>query len=164
MTHPMFQRIASFYLPAVERLEHWTRPIFLLIVRVVWGFQFAQRGWGKLNNHAAVAQWFGEDLGIPFPELNAWMAGGTEFFGGILLLLGLGGRVVAIPLAYTMCVAYATSDLEAVQGVTLTDWDSFLEAAPFLFLFAALIVLVFGSGPLSVDGLIHRTWKKANPS
>lgn len=150
---------AGAYLAAAEALEVWARPVLLLAIRLCWGFQFFQTGWGKLENHERVARWFGEDLGIPFPGLNAWMAGGTECFGGLLLLVGLGGRVVALPLAFTMCVAFATSDREALAAITLTEWDSALEAAPFLFLFASVIVLVLGSGPLSLDGLIDRWWR-----
>lgn len=152
-------KVAALYLAGTEALETWARPVMMLVIRVCWGFQFYQTGWGKLTNHEKVARWFGEDLGIPFADLNAWMAGGTECFGGLLLLVGLGGRVVAIPLAFTMLVAFATSDREALAGITLTNWDSALEAAPFLFLFASVLVIVFGSGPLSVDGLIDRWWR-----
>ena len=118
-----------------------------------------QTGQGKLTNHDAVANWFATDLSIPFPHLNAWMAAGTEFFGGLLLMVGLGSRLAAAPLAFTMLVAFATSDLDAVRGNSLTQWDSLLEAGPFLFLLASLIVLMFGPGALSIEALIARWWK-----
>ncbi|GMM84678.1 DoxX family protein [Pseudoalteromonas sp. MTN2-4] len=55
-----------------------------------------------------VVTWFGNSewgLGLPFPELLAFLAGWTEFLGGWLLLLGLLTRLISIPLIFTMLVA-----------------------------------------------------------
>lgn len=55
-----------------------------------------------------VINWFGNPdwgLGLPFPALMAFLAVGTEIFGAISLLLGLGTRWMAIPLMVTMAVA-----------------------------------------------------------
>src|SRR5216683_7295041 len=70
---------------------------FLLAVRLYWGWQFAQTGWGKLTNIGKVVNFF-TDLGIPAPVLNAYFVSGLEFAGGLLLLLGLGSRLIALPL------------------------------------------------------------------
>src|ERR1700744_705982 len=43
---------------------------FLLAVRLYWGWQFAQTGWGKLHNLARITEFF-RSLGIPFPAFNA---------------------------------------------------------------------------------------------
>lgn len=67
-----------------------------------------QAGYNKLSNFSDTAAWFGNPdwgLGLPFPELMVALAAGTEFFGGALLIIGLGTRLVAIPLAFTMFVA-----------------------------------------------------------
>lgn len=58
-----------------------------------------------------VVGWFGNSewgLGLPFPDLLAFLAGWSEFLGGWFLLLGLLTRIVAIPLMFTMLIA-ATS-------------------------------------------------------
>lgn len=58
-----------------------------------------------------VVAWFGNTewgLGLPFPDLLAFLAGWSEFLGGWLLLVGLFTRLVSIPLMFTMVVA-ATS-------------------------------------------------------
>ncbi|CAM3972471.1 DoxX family protein [Pseudoalteromonas byunsanensis] len=58
-----------------------------------------------------VVNWFGNEqwgLGLPFPDLLAFMAGWSEFLGGWLLLIGLFTRVVSIPLLFTMFVAATT--------------------------------------------------------
>src|SRR5271163_4871603 len=82
---------------------------FLLFVRVYWGWQFAQTGWGKLHNLPHVIEFF-TSLGIPAPAANAYFVSTLELVGGILLALGLGGRLIATPLAIDMLVAYATAD------------------------------------------------------
>ena len=64
-----------------------------------------------LGSKTTVA-WFGNPdwgLGLPFPEFMAAMAGGTEFFGGWLLLFGFATRLIAIPLMVTMVVAAVTA-------------------------------------------------------
>lgn len=129
---------------------------FLLLVRLYWGWQFIQTGWGKLNNIPKVTGFFTE-LGIPFPGLNAHFIAGLEFFGGVLLVLGLASRLIAVPLTINMLVAYITADREALFSV-ISDPDKFYAAAPYTFLVASLIVLIFGPGKFAVDAWI--AWKR----
>ena len=132
----------------------------LLAVRLYWGWQFFQTGKGKLMNLDQTAEFF-QTLSIPLPKLNAAMAGATECFGGLFLLMGLGSRLVSLPLMFTMIVAYLTADLEAVKNI-FRDPDTFVEAAPFLFLFASLLIFVFGPGAFSLDHLIRKRLAKRN--
>jgi putative oxidoreductase len=131
----------------------------LLVVRLYWGYQFFLSGKGKLADLGPVTEFFG-GLGIPFPGFNAALAGTTECVGGLLLLVGFASRLVSLPLAFTMIVAYATADSDALKAI-FSEPDKFFEAAPFLFLFASILVLVFGPGKFSIDALIAR---KAAPS
>jgi putative oxidoreductase len=85
--------------------------------------------------------------------LNAVMAGGTECVGGALLVVGLGSRLVSVPLAATMIVAYVTADNEALRAI-VSDPEKFTSAAPFMFLLVALIVLAFGPGTFSLDRVL----------
>jgi putative oxidoreductase len=128
------------------------------VVRLYWGWQFFVTGKGKLSNLGQVAQFF-ESLGIPLPALNAFLAGTTECLGGLLLLVGFASRLTAIPLIFTMIVAYLTADLDAVKGIFIEP-DKFLSADPFLFLLASLMVLIFGPGKFSVDALFGRLFRK----
>jgi len=129
---------------------------FLLLVRLYWGWQFIQTGWGKINNIPKVTGFFTE-LGIPFPGLNAHFIAGLEFVGGVLLVLGLASRLIAVPLTINMLVAYITADREALLSV-ISDPDKFYAAAPYTFLVASLIVLIFGPGKFAVDAWI--AWKR----
>lgn len=135
---------------------------FLLAVRLFWGFQFAQTGWGKLFGQGLpkVAEFFGS-LGIPLPYVSAIMASTTELVGGVLLILGLGTRLATLPLIFTMIIAYLTTEMDAVRGL-FSNPDDFLKATPFLFLFACLILLIFGPGMFSVDYCLKRKFGAAD--
>ena len=134
---------------------------FLLVVRLYWGFQMMQTGWGKLHNLAKVTDFF-TSLGIPLPALNAPFIVGLEFLGGILIMLGLGSRLVALLLSCDMLVAFITADREALFSV-FSDPDKFYAAAPYTFLLAFLIVLIFGPGRLSLDALLARRMSRVEP-
>lgn len=131
---------------------------FLLFVRVYWGWQFWQSGWGKLQDISKPIGFFTE-LGIPFPVFNAWFVSLLECVGGILLIVGLASRLISIPLVIDMAVAYITADREALKAI-FSEPDKFYAAAPFTFLVASLIVLLFGPGAVSLDYLIARYVKK----
>ena len=131
---------------------------FLLAIRLYWGWQFAQNGWGKLHNLAKITDYF-RSLNIPFPAANAHFIAGLEFFGGLLLIVGLGTRLVGLLLAANMMVAYWTADHDALVSV-LSDPGKFYIADPYTFLFASLLVLIFGAGLLSFDALIMKRLKE----
>lgn len=141
----------------LDRAASFLADPFLLGIRLYWGWQFFQTGKGKLSDISAPTAFFTE-LGIPFPQLNAYMAGGTECFGGLLLLLGLFSRVTCVPLICVMLVAYGTAHLDVVKTIW-SDSDSFVTAPPFLFLLAVLTVFIFGPGKFSVDALLRRREK-----
>jgi len=127
---------------------------FLLIIRLYWGWQFFLTGKGKLMNLDRTANFFAS-LHIPMPRLNAVLAGSTECFGGLLLLLGLGSRIVTIPLIFTMIIAYATAESDKLHHL-FSKPDEFVSADPFLFMLTAIIVLIFGPGVFSLDALLAR--------
>jgi putative oxidoreductase len=98
---------------------------------------------------------FFQSLNIPMPRLNAIMAGSTECIGGLLLWLGLGSRIITVPLIFTMVIAYLTADSDKVKGI-FNNPDAFVTAAPFLFLLAAVIIWIFGPGIFSLDAIIAK--------
>lgn len=79
-----------------------------LLLRLYLAPVLMQAGWNKLSAFEGTVQWFEHSLGLPFPTLMAALASGTEFFGGIALLLGLATRWIALPLMVTMLVAIVT--------------------------------------------------------
>lgn len=136
-------------LDAFDRFASHLQAPLLFLLRVYWGVSFAQTGWGKLMHLERTTEFFAS-LNLPAPKLNAIAAGSTEMLGGVLLALGLFARPAAVPLTFTMIVAYLTADREAVQAI-FSDTDKFTGAAPFLFLLVSLLVLAFGPGKWSLD-------------
>src|SRR5271169_3840987 len=82
---------------------------FLAIVRLYWGWQIAQNGWGKLHNLAHVTEFFAS-LGLPAPGPTATFVATLEFLGGLLLAIGLFSRFIGLVLTIDMLMAYITAD------------------------------------------------------
>lgn len=130
------------------------QDIFLLIIRVYWGYSFMMTGLGKFNNWDRTLEFF-TSLNIPVPSLNVAMASGTEFFGGVCLLIGFLSRLTTVPLIFTMLVAYLTAHRSELFGL-FSNPDDFFAAPPFLFIYASIIVLLFGPGKYSADAVITK--------
>jgi len=162
MTRRTIFSFAAISYQWIITVASWLQAVFLLIIRLYWGWQFHVTGMGKLNDIPKVTGFF-QGLGIPFPEFNAYLAGATECFGGLFLLVGLASRVTTIPLIVTMVVAYLTASPDAVKHI-FSKPDDFVTADPFLFLLAAVIVFLFGPGLISLDGLIGRILKRLAPA
>ena len=87
-----------------------------------------QAGYNKLSHFSDTAAWFGNPdwgLGLPMPEVMVGLAAGTEFFGGMLLILGLATRLISIPLMVTMLVAAFTVHWEN-GWLAIADVNSWL--------------------------------------
>lgn len=100
-------RRADFLAPLLLRL--YLAPVFWVA---------ANNKWNPLDPDSSLQStidWFANPdwgLGLPFPELMAALAWGAEYFGAILLLLGLAVRLISIPLMVTMLVAAITVHLQ----------------------------------------------------
>jgi putative oxidoreductase len=127
---------------------------FLLLVRLYWGWQLIESGWGKLHNLPKVIEFF-TSLGLPAPAPTAVAISCLEFFGGIFLAVGLLTHLTALALTINMIVAYVTADREALFSI-FSDPDKFYAAAPYTFLIASLIILIFGPGKIAMDNLLRR--------
>ncbi len=130
---------------------------FLLLLRLYFFWPLAHNGWDKLHNLGRVTNYF-SSLGIPMPAVNAAFISTLECVGGVLLILGLGSRLIALLLTGDMLVAYITADRGALMSV-ISDPDKFTGAAEYTILFASLLVLIFGPGRFSVDAILARRVK-----
>jgi putative oxidoreductase len=133
-------------------LVSYSKSPFLLLVRLYWGWQLAQSGWGKLHHLSSVGEYFAT-LGLPMPAQMAVFIACVEFFGGIFLALGLASRMTGLVLTVNLTMAYLIGDREALLSF-FSDPDKFTAAAPFAFLVVALVVLIFGAGGISADTAI----------
>jgi putative oxidoreductase len=138
----------------LARVGGWLQSPLLLVIRAYWGWQFFLTGKGKLGDLSRPTAFFAR-LHIPHPHLNAIVVGSTECFGGLLLLAGLGTRFITPIFIFEMIVAYVTADPKAFHAF-FSDPDTFTSASPFLFLYASVLIFVFGPGCFSLDALIFR--------
>jgi putative oxidoreductase len=127
------------------------------LIRLTLGVVFIQSGWGKLHNLEKITEYF-NDLHIPMPGLNARVSSSFEFFGGLLFLVGLGTRLVSLPLAFIMVIALITARHDDIQGFTsllgiTPEWD---------YLVMFLVVAIIGPGALSIDGFLARRFGRAS--
>jgi putative oxidoreductase len=151
----LIRRLHAWFVQIVSYLQS---PL-LLVVRLYWGWQLAETGWGKLHNLAKVTDFF-TSLGIPHPGTTAAFVAFVEFAGGILLAIGLFSRVIGLALAIDMLVAYITADREALFSF-FSDPGKFYSADPYTFLAASLLILIFGPGLFALDTLIVRLADKS---
>lgn len=118
----------------------------LSVMRIIFAFQFMQHGAQKLFNFPIAKA--GAPLEL-FSKMGA--AGMLEFFGGLLLLLGLFTRPVAFLLAGEMAVAYFMAHFPRGFWPIANNGE-----AAVLFCFAYLYLSVAGGGPISLDRLLRR--------
>ena len=103
----MLATASRHYQSGLKGLRHFD-GIAPLLLRLITAPVMMEAGWNKLMAFESTVSWFGNSLGMPFPEVMAALATSAELFGGALLLIGLGTRIVAVPLMITMVVAAVT--------------------------------------------------------
>jgi len=121
-------------------------PRLLSVLRIVTALLFMQHGSQKLFGVPAAQQ-----AATPPLFSMIWIAGVLELFGGLLILLGLFTRPVALILAGEMAVAYFM--VHAPQGFwPLLNRGELAALYCFIFLYLAAA----GGGPWSIDHLWRR--------
>ncbi len=132
------------------------RPIFrdiaLLVFRLVLGGVFVAHGVDKFYL-SGITQTTGQfsALGIPQPKLSAYLAAVAEVLGGAMLAVGLLTTFVASVLALLMVAAMYFVHLSQGFFVTGGGFEYVL-----VLIVSLLMIVVFGSGRASVDGILAR--------
>jgi len=126
------------------------QDLSLLFLRLILAYGFYMPAVNKWKNMEGIAQWF-DSMNYPLPLLNAYLAGTTEAAGVLLLLLGLGTRLVSIPLMFTMLVAIFTVHMG--NGFAAGDNGFEIPLYYFLMLF---VLMAYGSGKYSIDFIMKK--------
>lgn len=124
----------------------------LLVLRVVVGAIFAAHGAQKIFEFTlpgTIGSFAG--MGVPLPEIAGPVVAFVELIGGILLILGLLTRPVAILLAIDMIVALVAVHLPA--GLWVGDGGYEFVAVLGA---AALALALTGAGRFSLEGAFLR--------
>lgn len=113
------------------------------ILRIIAGFLFICHGSQKLLGYPPLP------AGINLPWHILWIAGPIEFFGGILIMIGLGTRWAAFLASGEMAYAYWTAHAPAAI-LPLVNRGELAVVYCFIFLFFS----AYGGGIWSIDSLI----------
>ena len=153
---PLVSNLKNAYLGCSAALSRLQSPL-LLAVRLYWGFQFAQDGWGKLTHIDKVTEFFAS-LSLPAPHMTALACGSIELVGGILFFFGIFSRLTALALFVNMTVAYLSVPDDRVNfSHILSKPEDFYGASPYTYWFAALLIVILGPGAIAVDTFLLRS-------
>lgn len=126
------------------RILNKLQPLGLLVLRLGLAVVFILSGYAKLFGAPATwLKWFPQH---GFPSYFAYIAGSLEFFGGILLVLGLMTRIVALLLAIQMAIAVVKVSLPH-SGIYNVDG----YGLPLMLGVASFALVTVGAGLLSID-------------
>lgn len=127
--------------------------VLLSLLRFVVGFLFICHGASKMFGV------LGGSMGSGKPAVLGSLLGVSgilEFFGGILLLVGLLTRPVALLIAIEMIVAYFKVHVPRGPWPLLNRGE-----LPVVYCFLLLYLAAVGGGPFSLDRLIG-SWRRSN--
>ena len=148
----MFNPLIRIVLNGDRRWE-WL-PI--LVARFSLGLFFAVSGYNKLfvaAKHEDLIHLM-TSIGLPFPEFMALFLASVEFFGGLLLMVGLLSTFCAIALTIAMIVAIVTVEIDQVipKGIGFFDWMSwFLYLPQVMYVILFVWLMTTGPGRYSID-------------
>ena len=136
-------------------------PKATILLRLMAGSVFL---WEGILKFVYVNQGVGRftKLGFPFPDFTASFVGGLEIVGGLLILLGLGTRFVAVPFLIEMLVAMLSTKIGLYLGTSplplppsppvIGFWAVLHEVrSEYAQLLTIAFLLWAGPGPWSVD-------------
>ena len=129
----------------------------MLLLRVWFGYTMMDNGrfiFDK-SNESFFLDWFGKGLHFTHPLLMYYLAKGSEFFGGLFILLGMGTRIVASFVAFTMMVATLTANIHDIY-----TGDGSITISFFL---VALLFVLIGGGRWSIDFFLFKKRRRAIP-
>ncbi len=130
----------------------------LLILRLAAGIIFLVHGWPKLNPNSPMKgpAGFGgflKQMGVPLPIFSGWLVALLETVGAVLLVLGLGTRILAFMFAVDMFVATFVAKRGMMKvGFTAqqaTGWEF-----DFALLAISLALLFTGAGSIALDPVL----------
>ena len=127
----------------------------LLAARVLLAIMFLVSGWTAVTDLSGTAAYMGE-LGLPLPSFAALATGLFETAGGLLLVVGLLTRPVALLLAaFSLVATWLGHYGQGADGfAAFMHWQAFLKDVAVA---GGLVALAMaGPGPLSADAGLRR--------
>lgn len=132
------------------------QPLLLLAFRLYYGIALLLAGLDKFQHHGQIIE-LSQHINNSFAELVVYAVALVEFVGGLCLIVGAATRLAALVVVLTICVV--SLPLE-VHLYTFDVADTALKQSSFGLLLACSLLFCFGSGGISVDGLIKKWSEK----
>jgi putative oxidoreductase len=136
-----------------------------LPLRIMLGVGFVYHGWPKVfssEGHQGFVGMLGS-LGVPAPEITAWLVGLAEIGGGLALIVGAFVAVASVVLIVDMLVAMFT--VHAPHGFNFVNITGMSPQGPvfgmpgaevnLLYIAGLLALVIGGAGAWSVDALLQ---------
>jgi putative oxidoreductase len=147
-------------IPLDSRMARWA-PIPL---RLIVGYGFMEHGFAKLAKGPEAFAAILHALGVPAPHVMAWATILIEVVGGLAVILGAFVALIALPMAALLAVAIFTVHLpygfSSIKLVAVTAAGAQFGPpgyeANLLYLACLAALVLGGSGPLAIDGLVRK--------
>src|SRR5882672_6652013 len=140
-------------------------------LRLIVGYGFMEHGFAKVARGLDAFPAILQALDVPAPHLVGWLTILVEIFGGLAVLLGAFVPLASIPMAAVLMVAmftvhlpygFSSIKLQAVTAAGAQFGPPGYETN--LLYLACLAALVLGgSGPLAVEGLLAKRRRGGRP-
>ena len=126
-------------------------PRSLILIRLAVGLIFFTQGILKyIDSNLGVVRF--TRIGFPYPYFTAHFVGAFEVVCGLALLLGVGTRLVAIPLLVIIATAIATTKIPELFRANQGFWFMVSDArTDFAMLCCLVFLIVAGGGAWSLD-------------
>ena len=144
-------------------IDRWA----LVPVRLIVGFGFLEHGFAKLARGPDAFANILQAMGVPGPHFMAWATILVEILGGLAVILGAFVTLASLPMAAVLLVAMFTVHLP--YGFSSIKLQAVTAAGPqfgppgyevdLLYLACLATLVLGGSGPLAIDGLIRKRRK-----
>jgi putative oxidoreductase len=140
-------------------------------LRLIVGYGFMEHGFAKIMRGPDIFAGILQTLGVPAPHLMAWATILVEIFGGLAIILGAFVTLASLPMAVVLLVAIFTVHLpygfSSIKLLAVTAAGAQFGPPGYecdLLYLACLAALVLGgSGPLAVDGLLGKRKDASRP-
>jgi len=131
-------------------------PPSVLLVRIAVGLIFFTQGVLKyIDPNLGVVRF--TRIGFSHPYFTAHFVGTFEILCGLLLLLGIGTRLVSIPLLIVIMTAIATTKIPELFRANQGFWYMVSDARTDCAMFCCLVFLIsVGGGSWSLDGRLAK--------
>jgi putative oxidoreductase len=136
-------------------------------LRLIVGYGFMEHGFAKLARGPDIFANILHAIGAPLSHFMAWSTILIEIFGGLAVLLGAAVALVSLPMAAVLLVAMFTVHLpygfSSIKLLTITAAGAQFGQPGYetdlLYLACLAAIVLGGSGPLAIDGLVRKRRK-----